>query len=212
MQYNGLVVGHIVPRPVPPVPDARSLVTFHRGEIVMGEDAKPPGWKSERAEERLVRRGFDDEILLVRSARDELDVKAAGHLRGCQFLVRERPKPWPIWREFEFFIPKILDDARKTVAKSKPLPIFPNVEIVDGAVIVEFTVSVGKRIGKAGHSDPRRGLTANELNPIAQCEIQVLLIHAIQHRVAINAGVDHSELHHTLRQRLRRAHYALRRS
>src|SRR4029077_14876072 len=28
MQYNGLVVGHIVPRPVPPVPDARSLVTF----------------------------------------------------------------------------------------------------------------------------------------------------------------------------------------
>jgi hypothetical protein len=56
-----------------------------------------------------------------------------------------------------------------------------------------------------GNSDPRRWLTANELNPVAQSEIDVLLIHAIQHGIAIIAGVDHLELHHTFHQLLSRA-------
>src|SRR5262249_32271296 len=130
---------------------------------------------------------------------EELDVETAGHLRGGQSLVRERPKPGSTRRQLEFLIPEILDDARKAVAKSKPFPIFPSGEIIyRAAVIVEIAVSIRIRALQVGDLDPRRWLTANELNPVAQSEIEVLLIHPIQHGVATIAGVDHLELHRNL--------------
>src|SRR6476620_1463816 len=76
VEYGGLEIAHLVPRPVPPLPDARSpMINRGRRKIDLGEEAEPPFWISERTEIVLVRRrDLDDEILVVRQPRriDEL--------------------------------------------------------------------------------------------------------------------------------------------